>query len=147
MAVIRAHRLWAVTLGPGLLQGQVLPSKFPTKADLLPDQRARVLIYQVPSGRKAIIRTMTHSLGGTLPSTEQGVFWVTIEPYNSGLLVDILWFWWWDFIAGWAEPIQKTFSLWNGQMVLSELDKVYVYNLSSQTLHTAGSGHEMPVSP
>lgn len=105
------------------------------------------MIYQVPAGRKAIIRTMTHTLGGALTAPESATFYVTVEPYNSGLMVDVHWFWWWEFVAGWTEPIQKTFDTWNGQMVLSEGDRVHVWNLSPENLHTAGSGHEMPVTP
>lgn len=139
MAVIRAKRLFSAYIDPGTLLDEIedLPAPQPT----LPPQARASLVYTVPAGKRAIIRSMTFALdrlpaAGQYPSM---ACWLT--PAGS-IEHCVFWFWFYQRIegAGYVLP----YGWWNGQLVLHAGDQISVnHGAIGMYLHAVGSGHEL----
>lgn len=134
MAVLRATRFYAAQLGA---------TKRPGVAPLPADPRADAILYTVPSGRKAILRSATANLIGPLPTGNPYYHLKILHVGDSSpTVIHFCWF----FDPNTDPRFYLFTNIWNGQVVLNAGEKLLCYNGSNIGLHVTGSGAELPIN-
>lgn len=136
MAVLRANRLWTAALPPALTRPVVLPSPDPKEPEA-GGLASATYVYTCPTGKRAIIRTLTTVLQNIPPSSEEP----TVKYYIHDPAG-----WGWAFHYFWFVDHSKDIGVWilesnwSGQMVLNAGDKVRAVWACTAEGVTVGSG-------
>lgn len=122
MAVIRAKRLWVAKV-----------------SNAYPD----VILYQVPAGKRAIVRSIGFKLDNYPPDTVNAPSaQIFIKPAGTPTWLCV-WSGW--FLIGdyRTQPMWQLWQGWNGQLVLHAGDQVSYQHDYVGTADTWGAGHEL----
>lgn len=137
MAVIRAKRLWVLTLAGA----RDVPVELPTLGDIPETYFTQADLYTVPAGKRAIVRTSSTTLGGVPPGGTEPTSYLILR--RAGGFEDaIRWAWYVDHHSGVANWVLN--DVWNGQIVMHAGDTMVGRNLTGVPLTFHGSGHELP---
>lgn len=144
MAVIRAKRLWAALCpeSSGAITGDAVAADLtvPGKSGDVREPGSQLVVYTCPSGKRAIIRTMTFY------SAEMA------DGYYAAKLVTGAGFFyihcgWWHKMGDGVNAIQTHWhasEVWSGQLVLHSGDSMVLEStVPAPSFFGTGSGHEL----
>lgn len=135
MAVLRTQFLFAAQLPPSS-KVALRPSKTGIPDDVAdPRELTYQTVYTCPSGKRAIMRTLTGVLVNATPGYEPVYY---VDHYTPQGPTRVHWFWFVNHLANVAQ--WQLSDTWNAQVVLNAGETLMVANLSVALLFVEGSG-------
>lgn len=136
MAVLRSSRLFLANIAVGLgVEEAPGTHDVPTQLD--------TMVYAVPPGHRAIMRTFTAVCKGT-PAVNPAPY-LHVKVWEQGAPSPIAVLFRFIRAGSTTETQDQLATWWNGQVVLNAGDNVVIYNGTGTTLDVHGSGAVMPL--
>lgn len=143
MAVLRATQLFVYKCAPA---ARNVPGPLPVPPRPRPESpegRAAEVVYTVPAGKRAILRTFTAVMGNVPPDGSSPTYWLSL---SGGGLAGTYYLHWFYFVIHY--PDFNDFALaetWQPMLVLNAGQQLTVTNITPQFLSVAGFGHLLDV--